>query len=76
MSFVFTVRIKPDAENFGGFYIARNLLCREITLTKYLPDARIWGTYQEAEHWLNKYRATEPLGYGEVVELLELLRKW
>ena len=73
---MFTVKIKPEAGSLGGLYIARNFLYTEISLTKELHSARIWGTYQDAERWLDRYRGTEPLNYGEVVEVLDMLRKF
>lgn len=72
---MFTVRIKPSAERLGGLYVERNFLYMEISLTKDLHDARIWGTYQQAERWLGRYRGTESLNYGEVVKVIDMLRK-
>ena len=48
---MFTVRIKPSAARLGGLYVERNFLYMEISLTKDLHGARIWGTYQQAERW-------------------------
>lgn len=71
---MFTVRIKPNTECVG-VYVARNLLYTEISLTKDLHSARIWGTYQQAEQWLFRYRKMEILNNAEVVEVLDILRK-
>ncbi len=72
---MFTVRIKPEAGPLGGLYVERNFLYTQISLTKDLHGARIWGTYQEAERWLRRYRGTESLNDAEVVEVLDVLRK-
>lgn len=72
---MFAVRIKPDAGRKEGLYIARNFPYMEISLTLDLHGARIWGTYQEASRWLGRYRGTEPLNHGEVVKVLDMLRK-
>lgn len=44
------------------------------TPIKDLHDAKIWGTYEEAEQWLDRYRGTEALNHAEVVKVLDLLR--
>ena len=58
---MFTVRIKAKAGSFGGLYVARRLLYTQISFIKDLHDAKIWGTYEEAEQWLGRYRGTEAL---------------
>jgi hypothetical protein len=75
ISSVFTVRIKPEAGSVGELYVARNFLYTQISLTKDLHDAKIWGTYYEAEQWLGRHRGTEPLNHAEVVKVLDMLRK-
>lgn len=72
---MFAVRIKPEAGRLEELYVARNFLYTEISLTKDLPNAKVWGTYQEAEQWLDRYRQMEPLNRGEVVKVLDMLRK-
>jgi hypothetical protein len=72
---VFTVRIKPKAESLGELYVARNFVYTQISLTKDLHDAKIWGTYYEAEKWLDRYRGMELPNHAEVVKLLDMLRK-
>ena len=75
MSSMFAVRIKAEAGQFGGFYVARNFLNIEINLTKDLHSARIWGTYHDAEQWLRRYRGVTNLNQSEVVKVLDMLRK-
>lgn len=75
ISSVFTVKIKSEAKIFGELYVTRNFLYTQISLTKDLHDAKIWGTYYEAEQWLGKHRGTETLNDAEVVKVLNMLRK-
>jgi len=72
---MFTVRIKTEAGHLGGFYVARNFLYMEINLTKDLHSARIWGTYQDAERWLSRYRGVTNLNQSEVVKVVDMLRR-